>query len=241
MYANHKTMLITLRFISVVQSLAMQQASCRLRMNERNFHAQSHCVSLSVQFPSQRTKFFLPYLFAYIRKNVVSYGFYDKSFLLNAASYPGGLFSGTNNFYSIIPKIKHYFWFIAVIFLEMIFSVTLYVIWYVIILFTWTLFGARALRDAHMLTFFLQILWHVPNFQTCEANFSNPEQIQTPCFRWKLRRILGYIFAEKKFSKKVRLHGFFQKKFWKNAIFDNFSSLISYISELRPNTMSMVS
>ena len=35
--------------------------------------------------------------------------------------------------------------------------------------------------------------------------------------------------------------GFFQKKFWKNALFDNFSSLISYISKLRPNTMSMVS
>ena len=62
-------MLITLRFLSVVQSSAMQQANCRLRMNERNFHAQSHCVSLSVQFPLQRTKLLLPYFFAYIRRN----------------------------------------------------------------------------------------------------------------------------------------------------------------------------
>ena len=133
MYTNHKSMLITLRFISVTQSLAMQQASCRLRMNERNFHAQSHCVSLSVQFLSQRTKLLLPYFFAYIRRNMVSYGFMMKFYCLMRLLIGGGLHSGANNFYSIISKIKYYFWFIAVIFLEMIFSVTLYVIWYVII------------------------------------------------------------------------------------------------------------
>ena len=48
-------------------------------------------------------------------------------------------------------------------------------------------------------------------------------------------------FRRKKFFKKFRLHGFFSKEVLKNAFFDNFSSLISYISELRPNTMSMVS
>ena len=48
-------------------------------------------------------------------------------------------------------------------------------------------------------------------------------------------------FRRKKFFKKTRLHGFFSKEVLKNAFFDNFSSLISYISELRPNTMSMVS
>ena len=69
----------------------------------------------------------------------------------------------------------------------------------------------------------------------------NPEQIRTPCFRWTLRKILGYIVAEKNFRKKFGFMGFFQKKFWKNAISDNFSSLISYISELRPDTKSMVS
>ena len=38
-----------------------------------------------------------------------------------------------NDFYSMISKINYCYCLIAVIFIEMIFSVTLYVVWYVII------------------------------------------------------------------------------------------------------------
>ena len=105
------------------------------------------------------------------------------------------------------------------------------------------LFGTRALRDAHMVTFFFsQISWHVPIFQTCEANFSKPRTDMDTMFSLKVAQDPRLHFRRKKFSKeKFGFMGFFQKKFWKNAIFDNFSSLISYISKLRPNTMSMVS
>ena len=56
-----------------------------------------------------------------------------------------GLYSGASCFYSIISKINYYYWLIAVIFIEMIFSVTMYVNWYVIILFTLTI-----LRPFHL-------------------------------------------------------------------------------------------
>ena len=58
--------------------------------------------------------------------------------MLNAASNRGRPNSGANDFYSVISKTNYYYWLIAVVFIEMIFSVTLYVIWHVIILFTWT-------------------------------------------------------------------------------------------------------
>ena len=89
--------------------------------------------------------------------------------------------------------------------------------------------------------FFSQISWHVPIFQTCEANFSKSRTDTDTMFSLKVAQDPRPHFCREKFSKKTRFHGFFQKKFWKNANFDNFSSLMSYISELRPNTMSMVS
>ena len=42
-----------------------------------------------------------------------------------------------------------------------------------------TIFAARALRDAHMVTFFLQI----SIFQILRQISQNQEQIRTPCFR----------------------------------------------------------
>ena len=75
-------------------------ASCRLmRMNERNFHAQSHGVFLShhnshLNEPNfyYRTSitFFCSDFVAYIRRKTVGYGFYDTIFMLNAASNRGG-------------------------------------------------------------------------------------------------------------------------------------------------------
>ena len=110
-------------------------------------------------------------------------------------------------------------------------------------------FGARALRGAHMVTFlghelcempiwwrfFSQISWPVPIFQTCEANFSKSRTDTDTMFSLKVAQ------DSKSFRNKFGFMGFFQKKFWKNAIFDNFSSFISYISTLRPNTMFLVS
>ena len=83
---------------------------------------------------------------------------------------------------------------------------------------------ARALRDAHMVTFFFA------DFVTC-ANFSNlgtkflkiQNRYGHHVFAKKLRRILCYIFAQKSFRKKFGFMGFFQKNFWKNAIFDYIS------------------
>ena len=89
--------------------------------------------------------------------------------------------------------------------------------------------------------FFSQISWHVPYFQTCEANFSKPITDTDTMFRLKVAQDPGLHFRRKNFSKKSRLHGFFKKKFWKNANFDCFSCLIPYFSQPRPNTESMVS
>ena len=89
--------------------------------------------------------------------------------------------------------------------------------------------------------FFSQISWHVPTFQTCAAKFSKPITDTDTMFPLKVAQVPGLHFRWKKNSKKNRLHVFFKKKFWKNAFFYCFLCLIPYFSELRPNTMSMVS
>ena len=103
------------------------------------------------------------------------------------------------------------------------------------------MFGARALRDAHMVTFFSQISWHVPTFQTCAANFSKPITDTNTMFPLKIAQVPGLHFRWKKIRKKIGFLVFFEKKFWKNAIFDCFLCLIPYFSEPGQNTGSMVS
>ena len=76
-------------------------------------------------------------------------------------------------------------------------------------------------------------------FQTCEASFSKSRTDTNIMFSLKVAQDPRLPFHRKKFSKKFGFMVFFSKKFLKNAISDNF--LISYISELKPNTMSMVS
>ena len=90
------------------------------------------------------------------------------------------------------------------------------------------------------LCFFSQISWHVPTFQTCAANFSKPITDTDTMFPLKIAQVPGLHFRRKKISKKIRLHGFFKKKFWKNAIFDYFLCLNPYFSEPGSNTGSMV-
>ena len=86
--------------------------------------------------------FFCSDFAAYIRWTTVSYGFYDKIFMLSAASNRGRHILGGELFlFHDLKIILLFFWFIAVFFVEIIFSVTLYVNWYVIILFMWTMLG----------------------------------------------------------------------------------------------------
>ena len=84
--------------------------------------------------------------------------------------------------------------------------------WFYFYLFV---FGARAMRDAHMVTFFFA------DFVTC-ANFSN----LWGNFLKTQNRYGHHVFAKncagssatywlKKNSKKIRLHVFFERKFWK--------------------------
>ena len=118
-----------------------------------------------------------------------------------------------------------------------------------------SVFGARVLRDAHMVTFLGHELCEMPiwwrfffaEFVTC-ANFSN---LWDKYFKTQNRyghRVFAKSCADPRlhfwresFRKKFGFMGFFQKNFWKNAISDYFSSLIHFISELRPNTGSMIS
>ena len=91
------------------------------------------------------------------------------------------------------------------------------------------------------LCFFSQISRHVPAFQICEANFSKAIPNKDTKFSLQIAQDPRLQFRRKRFWKKIGFMGFFQKNFWKNAFFDCFSSLIPYISELRANTVSMVS
>ena len=91
------------------------------------------------------------------------------------------------------------------------------------------------------LCFFSQISWHVPIFQTYEANFSKPKSDTDTLFSLKVAQDPRLQFRRKKIRKKFGFMVFFEKKFWKNAIFDCFLCLIPYFSEPGPNTVSMVS
>ena len=67
-------------------------------------------------------------------------------------------------------------------------------------------FGARALRDAHMVTFFFRRFRDVPIFQTCEANFSKSRTVTVTIISLKV-------------AQDPRLHGFFSKEVLKKRYF----------------------
>ena len=149
-YVNHKSMLnhIAFLFSRSIRQLCKKLAVGWEWMNE--IFMLSHMAFL-YQFNSHHNEpnyyyrnsfvFFCSEFAAYIRRNRVSYGFYDKIFCLMRLLIEDGLHSGATDLYSMNSKINYCYWLIAVIFIEIIFSVTLYVVWYVIILFTWTTVG----------------------------------------------------------------------------------------------------
>ena len=102
-----------------------------------------------------------------------------------------------------------------------------------------TYFGARALRDAHMVEFFFaDFVTQVPNFQTCEANFSNTRINMDTILSLKNAQVPRLQFCQKILKNDFMV---FCKEVLKNSVFDCFSTLIPFISELRLNTVSMVS
>ena len=76
----------------------------------------------------------------------------------------------------------------------------------------------RAMAVAPMF-FFSQISWHVPIFQTCEANFLKPITDTDTMFPLKVAQVPGLHFRRKKTSKKNRLHGFFLKRSFEKTLF----------------------
>ena len=82
-------------------------------------------------------------------------------------------------------------------------------------------FGLRALRDNHMIEFFCRFRVMCLRFKLVRQISQNPDGYH------------DFATFSPKNSKKIRLHGFFKRIFEKNAVFQCFSSLIPYISELR--------
>ena len=82
---------------------------------------------------------------------------------------------------------------------------------------------------------------HLPTFQTCEANFSKPRIDMGTMFSLKIAQDPRLYFRRKHFLKKFDFMVFLQRSLEKKGIFECFSYLIPYISELRLNTRSIVS
>ena len=75
-------------------------------------------------------------------------------------------------------------------------------------------------RHAVAPMFFSQISWHVPIFQTCEANFSKPITDTETMFPLKVAHDPRlHIAPTIIFRKKVRLLGFFSKELMKKTLF----------------------
>ena len=81
------------------------------------------------------------------------------------------------------------------------------------------------------LCFFSQISWHVPIFQSCEANFSNSRTDTDIMFSLKVAQDPRLHFRRKKLFKKIRLHGFFSQEDLKKTLFLTIFHLWSHISQ----------
>ena len=87
------------------------------------------------------------------------------------------------------------------------------------LLFAFSFWGTSFARCPYGDVFFSQISWHVPIFQTCVANFSKPRTDMVTMFSLKVAQDPRLHFRRKKFSKKIRLHGFFSKEIFKKRYF----------------------
>ena len=89
-----------------------------------------------------------------------------------------------------------------------------------------------------MVSFFSQISWHVPTFQTCEANFSKPITDTDTMFSLKVAKDLRLHFRGKN-SKKNSASWFFLKRSFEKTQFLRISYIWSLISQNQDQIQSL--
>ena len=103
------------------------------------------------------------------------------------------------------------------------------------------MFGARALRDAHMVTFFFADFVTCANFSNLSGKFPKPRTDTDTMFSLKVAQDPRLHFRRQKIEENLASWVFFRRIFEKTLFLAVFFCLIPYFSEPRPDTEFMVS